>query len=108
MALPGQIPMPSVTQLGGNPMAALSQSGAAGRPARPKPVALAPAGVSLGMNLPQVAPEAVKAAQMKYLGSHQLPPAFAPKAAGIMERRRHQAIARGWQQNTNAPHLRRV
>jgi len=108
MALPGQIPMPSVTQLGGNPMAALSQSGAAGRPARPKPVALAPAGVSLGMNLPQVAPEAVKSAQMKYLGSHQLPPAFAPKAAGIMERRRHQAIARGWQQNTNAPHLRRV
>ncbi len=107
MPLPGQIPMPSVTQLGGNPMAALSQTASAGRPARPKPVALAPAGVSLGMGF-NVAPEAVKQAQMKYLGSHQLPPAYAPKAAGIMERRRHQAIARGWQQHTNAPHLRRV
>ena len=81
MALPGQIPMPSVTQLGATPWQRSASRGCRAA-CQAQAGGARPAGVSIGVGLPQVAPEAVKAAQMKYLGSHQLPRRSPPRRPG--------------------------
>lgn len=103
---PGQVPMPSRTALTGGAMAALGQTGPAGRPARTQPIILSPANVPTGFAMNAAAPEAVQAAQQKFIKSQQLPPALRPKSLDIMEQRRHAAITRGWQRNTNSPFSR--
>jgi len=107
MPYPGQIPMPNLTALSGNPLAALG-SNPAGRPKQARPTPLTAANTPTGMPMPNITPEAVQLAQSKYLQSGQLPPALRPRAAGVLESRRHAAIQRGWQHHYSDPSLRRT
>lgn len=105
---PGQIPMPSMTALNGSGVAALGGSRPAGRPARVQPTALQPANVSAGFTLPDVKPELLQHVHQQYLKQGSLPPKLQPRAAGILEQRRHKAIQRGWQAHYQQATLRKA